>query len=94
MTKQRRVVCAALRGDGRNDFILGLRHYSQDMVTQIDLRFDSNDFYCLSGDNQGFVDNFGKYMTRKEAYQVALAANQIIYPEACTNEELYSEGLY
>jgi hypothetical protein len=49
-------------------------------------------------DNQGFVDQHGVYMTREEAYQVAGAAGQIVYPEACGDgldgPKLYSEGLY
>ena len=95
--KQRRVVCAALRAsDGR--LLLGIRHYSRDMHEQIARRDDRNRFYRLHDPDQGFVDQFGVYMTREEAYRVAEAAGQIVYPEACgeglDGPKLYSEGLY
>ena len=95
--KERRIVCAAIRAaDGR--VLLGIRHYSVDMHAQLARRDDHNRFHHLMGENQGFVDQHGVYMTREEAYQVALAAGQIIYPEACgegsSGPKLYSEGLY
>lgn len=94
---QRRVVCAALRAsDGR--LLLGIRHYSRDMHEQLARRDDRNRFQHLLDENQGFVDQFGVYMTREEAYRVAEAAGQIIHPEACgqglDGPKLYSEGLY
>lgn len=95
--KQRRVVCAALRSsDG--DVLLGVRHYSRDMHSQIQARKDGAKFRGCLDDNQGFVDQNGIFMSREEAYQVALAANQIAYPLACgeglDGKKLYSEGLY
>lgn len=89
----RRVVCAAIRAND-GDLLLGIRHYSVDMHSQIDARRDGWKFENGHRGVQGFVDQYGAFMTRKEAYQVALAANQIIRPQACVNEELYSEGLY
>lgn len=94
---QRRVVCAAIRAaDG--DVLLGVRHYSADMHAQIDARRDGEKFKHRHDQDQGFVDQWGKYMTREEAYQVALLSAQILYPYACGNgldgPKLYSEGLY
>lgn len=91
--KQRRVVCAALRAQS-GELLLGVRHYSEDMISQINKRSDGPKFFCSSGDNQGFVDQYGKYMTRSEAYKVAKEAGQIINQKACVGDELYSEGLY
>lgn len=93
----RRVVCAAIRaGDG--ELLLGIRHYSKDMHCQIDARIDKSKFLHRHDEDQGFVDQHGVWMDRYEAYQVALAANQIVYPENCGNgingQKLYSEGLY
>lgn len=89
----RRVVCAAVRSaDGY--LILGIRHYSHDMHQQIAAREDGNLFSHRHDDDQGFVDQHGTFMTREEAYQVALRAGQIIRPEACGEGKLYSEGLY
>ena len=90
--KQRRVVCAALRAaDGR--VLLGIRHYSHDMHEQLARRDDRLRFQHLHDPNQGFVDQFGVYMTREEAYAVALAAGQIIYPEALRRGFGWSETL-
>lgn len=93
----RRVVCAAIRAaDG--ELLLGIRHYSEDMHKQLILREDADKFYYRVDNDQGFVDQFGVYMTRREAYHVAHAAKQIINYTACIEEdfgyELCSEGLY
>lgn len=97
MTKQRRVVCAAIRAaDG--DLLLGIRHYSADMHAQIQWRSDGWKFQHLMDEAQGFVDQHGVWLSREEAYQVAQAAGQIVYPDACgvglEGPKLYSEGLY
>ncbi len=93
----RRVVCAAIRAsDG--SVLLGIRHYSLDMHAQIVNRNDGHKFQHRHDEDQGFVDQFGVYMTREEAYLVAATAGQIVRPEACeqgpTGMRLYSEGLY
>lgn len=94
---QRRVVCAAIRAaDGT--LLLGVRHYSSDMREQIYRRLDGEKFARRHDEDQGFVDQWGRWLSREEAYQVALAAGQIVYPEACgmglDGPKLYSEGLY
>lgn len=93
----RRVVCAAIRAaDG--SLLLGIRHYSRDMHEQIEQRAGGWKFLHRHDEDQGFVDQRGVFMTREEAYQVAAAAGQIAYPEACGRglfgPKLYSEGLY
>lgn len=93
----RRVVCAAIRAaDG--ELLLGVRHYSGDMHRQIYWRRDGEKFTHRHDPDQGFVDQHGVYMTREEAYGVALAAGQLWRPEACgeglDGPKLYSEGLY
>lgn len=90
---QRRVVCSAIRADD-GSVLLGLRHYSQDMHDQLQVRNDRSKFLHRSGDDQGFVDQSGVYMTRQEAYAVALAAGQILWPDECRDGRLYSEALY
>jgi hypothetical protein len=90
---QRRVVCAAIRAaDG--DVLIGIRHYSKDMVEQINARSDGAKFKHLGDLDQGFVDKMGVFMSREEAYGVALYAGQIIYPDSDNQERLYSENLY
>jgi hypothetical protein len=93
----RRVVCAAIRAwDG--SVLVGLRRDSPDMHAQIDARWDGDKFRQRLDENQGFVDQYGVFMTREEAYRVAEAAGQIAYPEPCgqglDGPKLYSEGLY
>ena len=89
----RRVVCAAIRAaDGA--VLLGVRHYSVDMHAQIHARTDGPKFCHRHGDDQGFVDQHGVYMTRAEAFGVASDARQIVDPDACGPAGLYSEGLY
>lgn len=94
---ERRVVCAAIRAaDG--DVLLGVRHYSPDMVRQIKARHDGGKFCHRHDPDQGFVDQFGAYLTREEAYRVADANGQIWRPNECgrglDGPKLYSEGLY
>ncbi|WP_418122304.1 hypothetical protein [Variovorax sp. 160MFSha2.1] len=93
----RRVVCAAIRAaDG--DLLLGIRHYSADMHRQIAARRDGEKFKYRLDSDQGFVDQFGTFMSREEAYRVAAQQSQITRPLACgkglDGPKLYSEGLY
>lgn len=93
----RRVVCAAVRAaDG--EVLLGIRHYSHDMHVQLAARADGEKFMHRLGDDQGFVDQHGRYLSREEAYVVAMAAGQVIGPQHCrqgpNGPQLYSEGLY
>lgn len=95
---KRRVVCAALRAsDG--SLLLGVRHYSQDMHDQIQRRSDGTKFIHRTGEDQGFVDQWGCYMTRAEAFVVASNNRQIYDLSACQEPEagcweLFSEALY
>lgn len=89
----RRVVCAAARAeDGR--IIVGIRHYSGDMYSQIFARGDGRQFENRYGEDQGFVDQLGIYMTREEAWIIANEAGQIINYIAGQEGILYSEHLY
>lgn len=46
-----------------------------------------------SGDDQGFLDSNGKYLTRKEALDIAFESGQIRTDRPIYNE-LYSENLW
>lgn len=92
-----RIVCAAIRAaDG--DILIGIRHYSRDMHVQIQSRHDGKKFMNRLDEDQGFVDQFGKFYSRQEAYFIADRNGQILNEKACgrglTGEKLYSEGLY
>ena len=89
----RRVVCAALRAED-GSLLLGVRHYSADMHALIDALPDGYKFCHRSGDDQGFVDQRGQYMTRREAWNVAEAAGQVRRQGYDGEGVLYSEDLY
>jgi hypothetical protein len=89
----RRVVCAAIRAED-GDVMLGVRHYSTDMHAQIHARRDGAKFCHRNGDDQGFVDQRGTYMTRRQAWNVAQAAGQVRREGYDSEGVLYSEDLY
>lgn len=87
---QRRVVCAALMYS-ENELICAPRHFDEKCHRLL----SKVDYYQGKVPIQGFVDQYGQFMNRKEAWKVTLEANQII--RICRgNEEgvLYSENLY
>lgn len=83
------IVCAACRWpDGH--IILGIRHFSPDMRLSAELQgYDVKD--CRE---QGFVDQYGQYYNRQEAYKIAKANNQYRPYPPYTEGTLYSEDLY
>jgi hypothetical protein len=91
-----RIGAAIRASDGA--LLLGVRHYSLDMHLQIERRRDGAKFAHRHDEDQGFVDQNGVFLSREEAYPVAVAAGQLRYPEACgqgiNGPKLYSEGLY
>lgn len=92
---QRRVVCAANRYHQQfigYTLILGARHFDQTMHRQKIAR-DWDERSCPDSD-QGFIDQHGVFMTREEAWDVAVAAGQIIRRVGGDGERLYSENLY
>lgn len=85
---QRRVVCAANRfPDG--SIIIGARHWDP-------LMCDYASAVGLQGgdEEQGFIDQWRVFMTREEAWEVAVAANQILRRVGGDEGCLYSENLY
>lgn len=88
----RRVVCAAIRAED-GSIMVGVRHYSADMHAQILSRSDGEKFAHRSDDDQGFVDQFGDYLTREEAWIVANDAGQIVR-DVGRHGKLFSENLY
>ena len=85
--KPRRIVCAAIKGkDGT--IICGARHF--DVI----MRAHANANYRGYGVEQGFIDNFGEFLNRKDAYNIALSTNQILYPLPGREGTLFSENLY
>jgi len=85
MKKQRVVVCSAIRSDD-GEVVCGVRHYDSIMQRTIALMICPEDFFHRSGSDQGFVDNFGEYMDRKEALEVAMKALQVKFKHNPKNE--------
>ena len=88
----RRVVCAAVKfSDGT--IVCGPRHFDQTMhriIKRALLDIHTQHGAC----EQGFVDQFGEYMSRQVAWQVAEEAGQIIRRVGGDGHALYSENLY
>lgn len=83
-----RIVCAANQFDC-GTVILGARHWDDFMHQQAD-RMGLSDIKCTS---QGFINQFGKFLTRKESWVIAERQGQIIRDVGCDGV-LYSENLY
>lgn len=64
--------------------VVGNRHFCPIMRLQLD-RLGIKDYRGCHGDNQGFIDQWGIYMTREEAWVVAERAGQIV--------NRYSDGI-
>lgn len=91
-----RVVCAALRI--KELMIIGPRHYDAVMQKVIETHV-----YCYrdwSNAEQGFIDQWGNFLTRTEAWLIAFRAGQILRfvgnqnPRELMAQELFSENLY
>lgn len=104
-TRPRWVVCAANRSVTTGRIICGARHY--DTIMRSHTVRPKGILYWICrlfgktlarlrkewrGSEQGFIDQCGVFMDRREAYQVALASGQI--KPGAVNGRLYSEDLY
>lgn len=89
-----RILIAAVRAaDG--EVILGIRHYGPEIRRQMKARPDGDKFCGHEpGVDQGFVDQFGHFYTRTEAYDLAVRKGQISPKSVHTGAELFSEDLY
>ena len=97
----RRVVCAAILKLPHGYRVIGPRHHDLVMQTQDKWAVEAGEYTENSRfpdrENQGFIDQYGVFMTRTEAWQVALAAGQIRYRcggDTANGGTLYSENLY
>ena len=91
----RRVVCAAIR-DEHGELLIGVRHFSPDMRKTMSYMQDFGQRFKREH-TQGFVDQFGKFMDRQEAWKVANEAGQIyrrVGGDESKGGTLYSENLY
>ncbi len=89
---QQRIVCAANRREG-NIIVAGARHFDDVMRSQIRQMVTVLP-KPWTGWEQGFIDNFGDFLTREEAWPIAEAAGQVIRNHDLHRGTLYSEHLY
>jgi len=82
-----RIVCAANRKDGR--IITGARHYDKVMREQM---IASEGLEWWRSCEQGFINQFGEFLTREEAWVIANANGQIMR-ESTIQGTLFSECL-
>lgn len=91
----RRIVCAAVTYPAHPGTVLvGPRHFDAVMVAQYQRIFGEGE---EPEDVQGFIDQHGKFLTREEAWFVALAEGQVIRRvggDSANGGRLYSENLY
>jgi hypothetical protein len=84
------IVCAAIKHD--NGLILpSPRHFDRTchaLIDELGVKTEYSDW------EQGFIDQHGRFYTRKEAYLIAVKQNQIKRPSTYATNELYSENLY
>jgi hypothetical protein len=91
---QRVIVCAANQyGD---HIICGARHHDKVMNNQLRKLKDLG-VTSFKGATQGFIDQYGVFLNRTEAWVVATEADQIV--RRCLGDDidggtLYSENLY
>lgn len=87
----RRVVCAAVKfSDGL--IVTGPRHFDNTMHAVISRVGFSTSKHCADAE-QGFVDQWGRFMTREEAFIVAWSRGQFL-AKSETPGVLFSEDLY
>lgn len=92
MTNKRQVVvCAAIK-DHNGTVVCSPRHFDSVMRDTVDAvtQYDTGNRKW----EQGFVDQHGKFLTREEAWGIALHAGQIINRVDGDGEKLFSENLY
>ncbi len=92
MLSSPRIVCAANRTRFTGEVVIGVRHYDSFM-----LRYYKDN--CVMGDpvDQGFIDQYGVFYTRTEAWKIAETNGQIINRcggDTANGGTLFSENLY
>lgn len=88
-----RIVCAANRNANTGLVICGARHFDAIMHRQMEGRpLAERDDWRRS--EQGFIDQSGQFLTREQAWPIALAAQQIRQRVGSDEGMLFSENLY
>ena len=89
------IVSAAVRFPESGLIVCGVRHFDKLMVDVITLLREGGVLKEKSVyADQGFVNQFGEFLTREEALKIAVENDQIDWDRNGSNNELFSEGLY
>lgn len=86
-----RVVAAACRSECKNIVLVSARHWDLAMNKLAKYLADPETFFPI--DEQGFIDQYGNFLSRKEAYIIAEREGQIIR-DCNEHGVLYSENIY
>lgn len=97
-----RVACAAVRyiikSTGQVIIFPGVRHFSPDMFCHIAAYVAAGLMPALDSpdleEHQGFLDAYGRYLTRAQAWVAAERSNQILPNRTGPAGILFSEDLY
>lgn len=104
---KRRVVCAAIR-NCKGQIVCGARHFDGVMRAQLDtskrrrywktyVKVFGRIIWRCPPVAQGFIDQWGVFMDRTEAWKVAMAAGQVMRRcggDTTDGGTLFSENLY
>lgn len=85
---QSRIVCSANKHKISGRLILGPRHWDNTMRAQIQDGEHHGQFL------QGFVDQWGEWYSREEAYKIAEKAGQLLFHKEEWGQRLYSESIF
>lgn len=85
-----RIVCAAQRHRYTGELLLGIRHFDEQMGSQLERNGQSDVDYQESG----FLTNKNRFVDRKEAWVIASRENQILRDVETSPGALFSEHLY
>lgn len=91
--EKRRLVCAAVLFENGH-LLVGPRHYDRVMRDQIETYGGYDKFKAMREKQQGFIDIYGEFLNRHEAWTRAEGLGQIIERRDQTPGTLYSEDLY
>lgn len=92
MTPRPRITHVAVRFNGQI-YSLPPPNRHHDVIWEI-ARVTNASTVRAGGDNQGFLDESGRYLTRKEALLVALENNQVKDASQIRGRSLFSEDLW
>ena len=97
MSYKQHIVCAANKFtlNGTEIIVTGARHYDELMHTTIKALSNCGDLVAVPNtiDNQGFIDQFGNWLSREEAREIVLANKQQLRSQP-NSRILFSEDLY